>query len=168
MGESCAVAIETLNVLREERLVERCRARGESLRRRLEALREKHPGKIAELRGRGLFQGVRFDLGQTAIGKLFDPERLGIFPMVQSAFMASIIREMFTRHGILVHFSPSSPDVLHLMPPLVVEEKHLDLLAKALDDLLERGLARAAAAFVKGNLLEEIRGRWRAVRGRLP
>ena len=165
LGGSCAVAIETLNVLQEEGLVERCRERGEYLRRRLEAVRQKHPGKILELRGRGLFQGVRFDLGQTAIGNLFDAERLGIFRTVQSAFMASIIREMFTRYGILVHFAPSAPDVLHLMPPLVVEEQHLDLFAEALDDLLERGLARAAAAFVKGNLLEGLKGTWRAVRG---
>ncbi len=165
LGGSCAVAIETLNVLQEERLVERCRARGEYLRRRLEALREKYPGKIIELRGRGLFQGVRFDLGQTAIGNVFDPERLGIFKTVQSAFMASIIRELFTRYGILVHFAPSSPDVLHLMPPLVVEEKHLDVFVEALDDLLERGLARVAAAFVKGNLLQGFRGRRQAVRG---
>ena len=58
LGESCAVAIETLNTYVDESLVERARTQGKYLSRLLLHLKQKHEKKVVEIRGRGLLQGV--------------------------------------------------------------------------------------------------------------
>jgi len=47
-----------LHVLREERLVERAATLGDALAERLRAFAAEHPQRVAEVRGRGLLQGV--------------------------------------------------------------------------------------------------------------
>ncbi|TCM21401.1 putrescine aminotransferase [Novosphingobium sp. PhB165] len=125
MGESCAVAIETLNVLAEERLIERAGAMGAYLRAGLERLQAKHPRCIASLRGKGCFQAVAFD---------FSPIRtLGRKPPI-----ATLTANLLERHGVLAHYLPEAPEVLHFMPPYVVTEAQIDRLIAALDDVLGR------------------------------
>ncbi|MGH9896178.1 MAG: aspartate aminotransferase family protein, partial [bacterium] len=57
LGESCAVAIETLNIFQKERIVESVREKGDYLKKRLLDLKDKHNDQILEIRGRGLLQG---------------------------------------------------------------------------------------------------------------
>lgn len=158
LGESCAVAIATLNIYREDNLIEKAREKGEYLTRKLSLLKEKHKGKIVELRGRGLLQGVRFSFGKGLFDKVVDTSKMGLFKTTDSAFMASMIRELNERHNILAHFSPSSPDVLHIMPPLIVEIRHLDAFVEALDDILTKGFAIMASHFVKANIRDRLPG----------
>ncbi len=142
LGESCAVAIEALNVLVEEKLIESARDKGDYLKTRLLQLQAKHQGQISELLGRGLLQGVRFSFS------------LSIFDTLDAVMMVSIIRELYKRYNIIAHFSASDPDILHIMPPLIVEKHHLDQFVDALDDLLSRGLVKIVGEFIKGNLLD--------------
>jgi acetylornithine/N-succinyldiaminopimelate aminotransferase len=57
----CAVALETLATIREERLLDNVRARGEQLRAGLEKLKSKH-AFIKEIRGEGCMLGVELSL----------------------------------------------------------------------------------------------------------
>jgi acetylornithine/succinyldiaminopimelate/putrescine aminotransferase len=142
LGESCAVSIETLNVLVEENLIEGAREKGEYLKTRLQELQEKYPGEIKELLGRGLFQGVRFAFSRNMLGTL------------DSIMMASMVRELYKRHDIIAHFSGSDPTILHIMPPLIVEKDHLDRFVNALDSILSRGLVWIVGEFLKDNVLQ--------------
>lgn len=141
LGESCAVAIEALNVLVEDNLIQAAREKGDYLRGRLLELQAKHPGQITELLGRGLLQGVRFSFSH------------GYLNLLDSVMMASLVRYLYEKHDIIAHFSASDPDILHIMPPLIVEQAHLDRLVTALDDILTQGLVKVVGSFVKNNLL---------------
>jgi 4-aminobutyrate aminotransferase-like enzyme len=68
--------------------------------------------------------------------------------------MASLVRELYQAHNIIAHFSGSDPDILHIMPPLVVEKEHLDRFVSALDQILSGGLLRIVGAFLKDNVLQ--------------
>jgi 4-aminobutyrate aminotransferase len=56
---SCAAAVATIRVMREERLVENAQARGEELMTGLRHLQEQYP-QIGDVRGLGLMVGVEF------------------------------------------------------------------------------------------------------------
>lgn len=152
LGESCAVAIETLNVLFEEGIIDAVREKGEYLRAGLIDLKKRHPDKISELRGRGLFQGIRFNFMEfgRALGKqMRNYVGFDIFRTLDSVFMAGLIRELYCRHNILVHFSSTDPDVLHIMPPLIIEKHHIDHFMDSLDQSLAKGFVRMAAGVMK-------------------
>ncbi|WP_395394191.1 aminotransferase class III-fold pyridoxal phosphate-dependent enzyme [Novosphingobium sp. BL-8A] len=112
MGETCAVAIETLNVLAEERLIERAGAMGTHLRGGLERLHARYPRRITALRGKGCFQAIELDPGVD---------------------VATVAGALYERHDILTHYLPDAPRVLHFMPPYVVSETQIDRLLGALD-----------------------------------
>ena len=66
MGEGCVTAIEALNVLYDEKLIENSAAMGARLLAGLQALQQQHPRLIKEVRGMGLMIGIEFaDLSAT-------------------------------------------------------------------------------------------------------
>lgn len=152
MGESCAVAIETLNILERERLIERAGRIGEHLKSGLSRLKAKYPQKVVELRGKGCFQAVRLNFGEELAAKMVDIRKNPVFVTYQTVLIGALTRELFERHSILTHFQPGAREVLHFMPPYVVEEAQVDRLVDALDDVLGRGIADATVRFVAKNI----------------
>ncbi|TCM21653.1 putrescine aminotransferase [Novosphingobium sp. PhB165] len=157
MGESCAVAIETLNVLDEERLIERAGAMGAYLRAGLERLQAKYPRCIASLRGKGCFQAIELNFGQFMAEKFLDIRKNQLFVTWETVLVGSLTRDLFERHGILAHFQPGARDLIHFMPPYVVTEEQIDRLIAALDDVLGRGIAEATVRFVYKNVRRVLR-----------
>jgi len=152
MGETCAVAIETLNVLDQDDLIARAGRMGDYLRAGLDRLQAKYPKRILSLRGKGCFQAVELNFGQEFAGKMLDIRRNPLFVTWETVLIGALTRELFERHDILVHFQPGARDLIHLMPPFIVEHEEIDRLLVALDDILERGLARPTISFVVKNL----------------
>jgi putrescine aminotransferase len=152
LGESCAVAIETLNVFRDEHILEGVQDKGRYLKEQLLKLQDRHPGEIAEIRGRGLFQGVQFHFNKGVIDKVIGTRAVNLRGTIESIMIGSVVRELFDRHDIIAHFIAAHPDVLQVMPPLIVETSHLDRFVAALDDVLAQGWLKLAAKFIKGNL----------------
>jgi acetylornithine/succinyldiaminopimelate/putrescine aminotransferase len=152
MGESCAVAIETLNILQEEHLIENAGTMGAYMRNGLLELQKKHPKTLLEVRGMGLFQAIRLNFGQELAAKLVDVSKNPLFQTYQTVLIGGLTRELFERYNILAHFQPGARDILHFMPPFVVEKKHIDTLLAALDDIFTRGIADTTVQFVVKNL----------------
>lgn len=153
LGETCAVAIAALDVLVEDALLARTRTNGEFLRQELESVARRHPGMITEIRGRGLFLGIQFSLAGAyfALDRWPMPTR-GPVTTLDSAIIAAVVRELYRSHNILVHFSASDPDVLHVMPPLNVSREHLSRFVAAIDAVLTKGFARIVAGFVQNQV----------------
>jgi 4-aminobutyrate aminotransferase-like enzyme len=63
--------------------------------------------------------------------------------------MAAMVRALYEKHNIITHFSDSNLDTLHVMPPLVCENHHLDTFVEAIDQILEGGLIPLALNFTK-------------------
>lgn len=97
---ACAVANAVLDVMLEEGFLEQVTLRGQQLRERLEDVRARWPGVIAEVRGVGLLTGIKV------------PER-------SAAFI-----EKLQAAGLVT--APAAEDVVRLLPPLTVSEPELD------------------------------------------
>lgn len=152
LGESCAVGIETLNVLKDERLIETACVMGGYLAQGLNGLKAKYPSNVLEVRGRGLFQGIRLNFRQDLAAKLVDISRNPLFLTYQTVLISAVTRELYERHNILVHFQPGARDILHFMPPMVIRRDQIDALIAALDAILAKGIADATVGFIAKNI----------------
>jgi acetylornithine/N-succinyldiaminopimelate aminotransferase len=110
-----AVANAVLDVMLEEGFLEQVVAMGDLLRRRVEEIAARHPGRIAEVRGRGLMIGLR--------------------TVESNADVAARLRDA----GLLT--VPAADNVLRLLPPLTVSAEEIGIAG---DILAEACRARAA------------------------
>jgi acetylornithine/succinyldiaminopimelate/putrescine aminotransferase len=152
LGESCAVAIETLNVLFEEDLIGRAATMGAYFGDKLLSLQAKHPRTILEVRGKGLFRAIRLNFHQDLASRIVDISTNPLFQTYQTVAIGALTRELYKRYDILAHFQPGARDILHFMPPFIVETHHIDKLISALDEIFARGVDAAMVQFVIRNL----------------
>jgi ornithine--oxo-acid transaminase len=149
MGEACCTAVEALNVLYDERLMENAARQGLCLLSRLEWLRSRYPRIIKQVRGLGLMVAIEFaDISQllpASVGKVLSildgPLRGGLCVLVGSLLLAEF--------GILVAFTEYNRNVIRLEPPLLVDAAHVDTLIDALDSLLARGLTGMVVDYLR-------------------
>lgn len=152
LGESCAVAIQTLDVLIRDDLMGNAAKRGKYLAQRLGALQQRRPAEVDEVRGVGLFQGVRFRFGGKALHSALVAVNPALAHLKDSIMIAAFVRELFERHQVLAHFSGTDPDVLHVMPPLCVDDADIDRFVDALEAVVATGFIRVATRFATANL----------------
>lgn len=122
---ACVAAIETLRVIKEDKLPERAKRLGEYALMKLNSLKEKHH-LITEVRGKGLFIGIEFG----SLKKLHST-------MIEEFMMVNIISKMLNKHKILCGFTVNNPTVLKFEPPLIVKEEDIDRFVYALDSVLD-------------------------------
>ena len=118
---SCAMGLEVLQVIKDERLQQNALETGGYWLERLRALGERFP-RIGQARGAGLFLGV--DL-------VSDRESLA-----PADWEAAYIVERMKARGILVSTEGPGHNVLKLKPPLVFRRADVDLFVDALGDVL--------------------------------
>lgn len=106
---ACAAALATLDVVRDEGLVERAAVVGEHLRASLRALAEDHPA-IGDVRGLGLMVGVEL------VGEDGGP----------SGELAERVLKEANARGLLLLTCGYANQVIRFIPPLVVTEAHTD------------------------------------------
>lgn len=116
-----AVAIASLDVIRDEKLAERSAHLGEELRQHLFKIQQQFPNYVKEVRGRGLFNAVEFDKKALPV----------------SAY--DICLKMKER-GILA--KPTHDTIVRLTPPLSISSNELQEASKALHDVLELDLPK--------------------------
>lgn len=104
---ACAAALATLDVLRDEGLVDRSRVLGEALR---ESLRGIGASSVVEVRGQGLLIGIELDRP------------------------AGPVVARLQQEGMLV--LTAGPQVVRLLPPLVIRDEEVELLADGLRKVL--------------------------------
>ncbi|KAK7319125.1 hypothetical protein RJT34_03839 [Clitoria ternatea] len=112
-----AVAMASLDVIRDERLAERSAQMGEELTRRLHNIQQQYPSYVKEVRGRGLFIGVEFN------GKSLSPV---------SCYELS---EKMKNRGVLVKSTHDT--IIRFTPPLCISLDEIQEGSKALADVLE-------------------------------
>jgi 4-aminobutyrate aminotransferase-like enzyme len=118
---ACAAALAVLDVLEDERLVERAGRVGPALREAIGSLQTAHPS-IGDVRGIGMLTGV--ELVRDPATREPDPDLAGR--------VANAMRE----RGVLVGTTGLIGNVLKVRPPLVFGEEHVPLVVEALDEAL--------------------------------
>jgi putrescine aminotransferase len=107
---ACAAALASLNVLEDEALAQRARARGEQLLCGARSIAAEFPDVVREARGLGLLVGV--ELTNEGYGGWIIPEML--------------------KHGVTAAWTLNAQHVIRLEPPLIVNEAEVDRALAAL------------------------------------
>ena len=111
---SCAAAVATIKVIEEENLLQNARDRGQELVDGMNALREKYPQIVKEVRGRGLLTAI----------EMHRPE--------DTAAFAAKVNDL----GAVVCWTVNSGTTVRVSPPLVITQEQvgqaLDIFGKAL------------------------------------
>jgi 4-aminobutyrate aminotransferase len=118
---SSAAALASLDVIRDESLMERARTIGDRLNQGLRALGERHQ-LIGDVRGVGMIQGVELVT-----------DRATKAPAAKQAHKV-IFRAM--ELGLLVFYGGILGNVLEITPPLILTEQECDLGLEILDQAL--------------------------------
>lgn len=148
MGEACVTAIEGINVLYDEHLIDRAADSGDYLLERLQALKEKYPKIIKDVRGKGLMVGLEFqDFSQT-LPMVLRPVVSVLDDKLKGSLSGFIGALLLRDYDVLVAFTEYNRNVIRLEPPLICERSHVDQFIAALDELLGRGIVRIVKDFV--------------------
>jgi len=125
--------LAALNVLERERLGERALAAGEYLRQRLRDVLSPYE-MVKEVRGAGLLNGIEFQA----------PEKLRLrvpfeaFMQIHAGMFGQVIvMRLFRDKGFLTQMCGNNFMVLKVVPPLIVEDNHLDAFVQAVAEVVE-------------------------------
>jgi len=114
---SCAAAVATIKVIEEENLLQNALDRGSELVKGMDALREKYPNIVKEVRGRGLLTALEL------LSEEDTPQFVGK------------VNEL----GAIVCWTVNSGTTVRVSPPLIISKeqvlKALDIFDKALKSL---------------------------------
>jgi 2,2-dialkylglycine decarboxylase (pyruvate) len=127
-----AAGLAVLDVVEEDGLVERARARGERLLVRLRELQDRHE-HVGDVRGRGLLVGVELVVDR---GTREPADELG------AAVTAECLRRGLSMNIVR---AGSSANCFRIAPPLSVSEDEIDLAVEILDASLTAVLAARPA-----------------------
>lgn len=149
IGEACVTSIEGLNILYDEDLIGNAARTGDYMLEQLNALKDKYPKIIKDVRGQGLMIGLELqDFSQTlpfavrTAVSLLDSKLKGSL----SGFIgAALLRD----HDVLVAFTEYNRNVLRLEPPLIATKEHVDQFITAMDKVLSGGIIKIVTDFLK-------------------
>lgn len=124
---AAAAGCATLDVVRDEGLVENARVRGDQLQAGLLPLQERFPG-ISDVRGRGLMQGIEFAQEDGS----------------PDAAAALAVQQATTGHGLLTLTCGPTGNVVRLIPALVVSEEEIRTGLERFEAALSEALGGSA------------------------
>ncbi|WP_199773029.1 aspartate aminotransferase family protein [Ensifer adhaerens] len=152
MGEACVTAIEGINVLYDEHLIDRAADSGSYLLDRLQALKAKYPKIIKDVRGQGLMIGLEFqDFSQT-LPMVLRPVVSMLDDKLKGSLSGFIGALLLRDYDVLVAFTEYNRNVIRLEPPLICERAHVDQFISALDELLGRGIVGIVKGFLESQI----------------
>jgi len=120
---ACAAANATLDVIRDERLVENARDRGAQFLAGLRALAPRYPS-IGDVRGLGLMVALEFVRPGIGDGRVPNPE------MTKAVVAAALERRL------ILLTAGAYGQVIRMIPPLVTTADEVDLALRILDESL--------------------------------
>jgi len=149
MGEACITAIEAINVLFEENLLENIKEMGAYFLGRLKLLQDKYPKIIKEVRGLGLMLAIEFhDISNAFIS----PLNMMVSPLDNklkgsiTGFIGSILLHQYK---VIIGFTGSNRNVMRLHPPFITQKEHIDYFVDSMDDILDTGISGIVKTFIK-------------------
>jgi putrescine aminotransferase len=120
---ACAVALENLDIIERENLVQRAEDMGVLLREKLHAALDAHP-MVGEIRGLGLIGAIELTCDKRS-RKFFEKHgRIGL-----------ICRDACIENGLIMR---AVRDTMVYSPPLIISEPEIDLLVERLTKSIEQ------------------------------
>ncbi len=124
---ACAAGDKVLEIMERENLVERAATTGEKLMRALSDAIGDHPN-VAEIRGRGLLQGVEL---------VADRDTLEQFP-VEDNVTGKLVGECL-RRGVFLYGGGTGVvrDIMVIGPPFIIDDNDIDRIVGALAEAID-------------------------------
>jgi 4-aminobutyrate aminotransferase len=117
---ACSAALATIEVLKEEGLVENSRKMGRYVREKLEDIKQRHP-VIGDVRSVGLMIGIEIIDPFTG-----EPNGKGLMNILNKCL----------EKGVLFYFCGNSGEVIRMIPPLIVNKEQIDEGLRVLEEAL--------------------------------
>ncbi|HVU87701.1 MAG TPA: aspartate aminotransferase family protein [Pirellulales bacterium] len=127
-----AAGLATLEVLREEKLVENAATMGDLLARGLREIGQQYE-MFEEVRGRGLMIGIQFRPPASLVLKM------GwnlLHKLDESLFCQAMLIPLFRDHRILAQVAGHHMDVIKLLPTLVINREDVEHLVQSLGQVM--------------------------------
>ena len=125
---SCAIGLQVLKIIADEKLQENARITGDYWMERLQALSPNF-SLIGQVRGSGLFLGIEL----VRDGKTLEP----------ADWEAAYIVERMEGRGILLSTDGPHHNVLKLKPPIIFRREHVDLFVDVFSEVLQDTVLQA-------------------------
>lgn len=152
IGEACVTAIEALNVMYDEGLIDNAAKTGDYLIERLNNLKDRYPKIIKDVRGQGYMVGLELqDFSQT-LPAVLRPAVAMLDDKLKGSLSGFIGAALLRDHSVLVAFTEYNRNVIRLEPPLVCQPEHVDQFIDALDAVLARGVVRIVKDFIQSQV----------------
>jgi acetylornithine/succinyldiaminopimelate/putrescine aminotransferase len=151
-GEETVTALEAVAIAVEDDYPARARHIGERLGQGLAKLAGTHSRLVAATTGRGALHGVFLDAGPAGLDRFVRllPASFARDPQLRSKLVTgAVVSALYREHDVLTYFGSNHGLPLIVAPPLIVDDREIDLFLTALDCVLGKGIARLVAAFVK-------------------
>lgn len=152
IGEACVTSIEALNVLYDEGLMENAESTGGYLIERLNALKDKYPKIIKDVRGQGFMVGLEFQDFSYTLPTVVKPMVSMLDEKLKGSLSGFVGALLLRDYDTLVAFTEYNRNVIRLEPPLICQREHVDTLVDALDSLLGRGVVSIVKDFVRSQM----------------
>ena len=117
---ACSAALASIEVLKEEQLLENAQKLGAYALEELDKLKQKHP-VIREVRGVGLMIGIELMDPKTK-----NPDGKAVMEVLDDCL----------KQGVLFYLCGNSGEVIRMIPPLTVTKEQIDEGIKVLDQAL--------------------------------
>lgn len=133
---ACTAALATLRVMRDEQVLQNCRARSEQLLGGLRRIfAEQSPYPLKEVRGQGMMIGVEFaPLKPPIVSNYKGADATGMMKYVvpnldkavQSVSTLYVLQTLLQVHGVYAQVARSNPLVMRIQPPLTIDAEQVD------------------------------------------
>ncbi|BBF41525.1 acetylornithine aminotransferase [Lachnospiraceae bacterium KM106-2] len=117
---ACAAALENLQIIEEDHLLDHCKEMGSYFMKRLYDLKEKYT-VIGDVRGVGLM------IGMEIVSEDGEPD----------AALTALIKKQALEKDVLLLTCGSSHNVVRFIAPLIVTQKEIDIAVTAIDAILK-------------------------------
>ena len=136
----CAVAIRALEIVRDEKMVERAQRLGEEFR---EGLKDLNSPMITTIRGKGLLNAIVIDESKTNghsawdLCMLLKEKGLLVGRALKIAHVKGGARANFEKHTNEKQAKPTHQNIIRLAPPLVITEEELQKSLKIIGEAVK-------------------------------
>ncbi|MBI1334389.1 MAG: aminotransferase class III-fold pyridoxal phosphate-dependent enzyme [Armatimonadetes bacterium] len=112
---ACAAGLAAMEVLETGGIVENSKVMGERMLAGFQAIKDKFPDLMKEVRGRGLMIGVEFTMDE----------------------VGEVVVAQLMKRGVCVAYALNNPRVLRFEPPLVINADQVDFALQAFEESLQ-------------------------------
>lgn len=158
-AEECATAIVSLNLLckDQEKTKSTVLEIEKKLVTRLSTLKEKFPGQIESIAGRGALFGIYFKIRSSAMITIFEQLPPGFDSngeFIEKVCIAAIVDKMYDAYGVHCLFMTSGRPALLISPSFCIKSEEIDFCIDSLEKILNEGIFIAVKDFVTKKVLK--------------